>query len=115
MKIALKLVEMPVGRAIEIAGNRSPDVLAATLENEPGSVVEHHRRAVRRTENDARMPAPAIGDDDRERTRELARFPAQLQITPASIRGQLGDPHALDDLVRGELCLENPRAELIAF
>src|SRR5712672_3213427 len=103
---------MSVGRAVEIGGNRTSDVFDTALENERGSIVEHQRRAVRRAEDDARIPAPAIGDDDSERAREFARFPTELQITPAGIRGQLGDTHAFDDLVRGEVCLENPRTEL---
>ena len=108
---------MPVRRTIEIGGDRDTQRLsvATTLANEPRGVAEHQRRAVRRAEHHARMTAPEVGNGDSERAGELARLAAELQIALASRRGQLGNPHALDDFVRGEFCLEDPGRELGAF
>ena len=64
MEIALEFVEMPVRRAIEIGGKRCADV-AVAIGNDPGRIVEHQRRAICHTDNDARMTRAAIGDDDR--------------------------------------------------
>src|SRR5438105_8043191 len=99
---------MAVRRTIEIGRDGAPDLAATTLGNEPRSAGEDQRSAIGRAEDDARMTSLAVGDYDCQRAGELTRFSAQLQIAPAGIRRQLGNMHAFDDLVGGELGLEDP-------
>src|SRR5438309_1527487 len=115
MKIALELVEMPLRRAIEINRDGARNVAANTLGDEPRRFVQHQRCTIRRAEDDAGMTAPAVGNDDRERTGEFARFAAQLQIAPAGIRRHLCNAYALDDLVRGERRFKDTGRKLGAF
>src|ERR1700720_4634906 len=103
---------MPVRCTVEIGRNSVPDRFAAILANNSRQLVQHQRGAVCRTEHGTRKTSPAIADYNRQRTGKFARFAAQLQITPASTCRQLWNAHAFDDLVGGEVGLEDPGRKL---
>src|SRR5215468_9418519 len=102
---------MPVCLASEIGGDGTVDFLATTLKDQPGSVVQYQRGAVCHAEDNAAMAPAAVCNDDCECAGELARFAAELQISPTRLPRQLWNTHTLDDLVRDQPCLENSGRE----
>src|SRR6516162_4722190 len=93
---------------VDVGSNGRADLVAAALGDQPRRLFENQWRTIRRADDNPRMTASGIDDRNGERAGELARLSAELQISPAPLRRQLGYADAFDDLVRGKLCLEDP-------
>src|SRR5712671_5317604 len=117
MKVALEIIEMPIGSAVEVGGHGIAQCLwvATACRDQRAGVLERQRRAVRHTDDHPRVTPSGISDNDSQGAGKLARFARKLEITPAGIIRQSGNPHAFDDLVGGETCLEDSGRELRAF